>query len=184
MADAQASGACYGNIVWVQVPSSAVKRAEMLSFFARKQFAMHGQDENRALKACFQASWSQIGRIRRMPRQSQAAKRRRDLSAWRIASYNFPNTEKSCRICDSFLFVEPTGLEPMTSRTSSGRSSQLSYGSILCSSEKDSGTDGARTRDLSRVRRTLIPAELRFHDPVRFSLTSPSEYLCILLHCL
>ena len=25
------------------------------------------------------------------------------------------------------------------------------------------GTDGARTRDLSRVRRTLIPAELRFH---------------------
>ena len=24
MADAQASGACYGNIVWVQVPSSAV----------------------------------------------------------------------------------------------------------------------------------------------------------------
>ena len=25
MADAQASGACYGNIVWVQVPSSAVK---------------------------------------------------------------------------------------------------------------------------------------------------------------
>ena len=92
---------------------------------------------------------------------------------------------KGRRICDSLYFVEPTGLEPMTSRTSSGRSSQLSYGSIFCSSsDKDSGTDGARTRDLSRVRRTLIPAELRFHDPVRFSLTSPSEYLCILLHCL
>ena len=98
------------------------------------------------------------------------------------------------------FFVEPTGLEPMTSRTSSGRSSQLSYGSILCflrsgrssqlsygsvfnyHPERDSGTDGARTRDLSRVRRTLIPAELRFLDPVRFSLTSPSEYLSILLH--
>ena len=53
---------------------------------------------------------------------------------------------------------------------------------IMFSSEKDSGTDGARTRDLSRVRRTLIPAELRFLDPVRFSLTSPSEYLSILLH--
>ena len=25
MADAQASGACYGNIVWVQVPSPATK---------------------------------------------------------------------------------------------------------------------------------------------------------------
>ena len=105
MADAQASGACYGNIVWVQVPSPAswqtsktkdlvvgtpcgfkshlpqLREQKCSLFFARKQFAMHGQDENRALKACFQASWSQIGRIRRMPRQSQAAKRRRDLSA-------------------------------------------------------------------------------------------------------
>ena len=172
---------------------------------------MRGQTWVQTQRARSRVDVHMVGRIRRMPRQSQAAKRRRDLSAWRIASYNSSNAEKSCRICDSFFFVEPTGLEPMTSRTSSGRSSQLSYGSIFCSSsdepmtsrtssgrssqlsygsifcsssDKDSGTDGARTRDLSRVRRTLIPAELRFHDPVRFSLTSPSEYLCILLHCL
>ena len=146
---------------------------------------MRGQTWVQTQRARSRVDVHMVGRIRRMPRQSQAAKRRRDLSAWRIASYNSSNAEKSCCICDSFFFVEPTGLEPMTSRTSSGRSSQLSYGSIFCSSsDKDSGTDGARTRDLSRVRRTLIPAELRFHDPVRFSLTSPSEYLCILLHCL
>ena len=34
------------------------------------------------------------------------------------------------KACPTPGFVEPTGLEPMTSRTSSGRSSQLSYGSI------------------------------------------------------
>ena len=144
---------------------------------------MRGQTWVQTQRARSRVDVHMVGRIRRMPRQSQAAKRRRDLSAWRIASYNSSNAEKSCRICDSFFFVEPTGLEPMTSRTSSGRSSQLSYGSIFCSSsDKDSGTDGARTRDLSRVRRTLIPAELRFLDPVRFSLTSPSEYFSILLH--
>ena len=37
MADAQASGACYGNIVWVQVrvqvPSSALKREQKCSLF-------------------------------------------------------------------------------------------------------------------------------------------------------
>ena len=81
--------------------------------------------------------------------------------------------------------MEPTGLEPMTSRTSSGRSSQLSYGSISYDRpEGDSGTDGARTRDLSRVRRTLIPAELRFLDPVRFSLMSIHffKFFLILFH--
>ena len=29
MADAQASGACYGNIVWVQVPSPASEVSEL-----------------------------------------------------------------------------------------------------------------------------------------------------------
>ena len=34
MADAQASGACYGNIVWVQVPSSADQsETEMFPIF-------------------------------------------------------------------------------------------------------------------------------------------------------
>ena len=33
MADAQASGACYGNIVWVQVPSPASKREQKCSLF-------------------------------------------------------------------------------------------------------------------------------------------------------
>ena len=129
---------------------------------------MHGQTWVQTQRARSHADVHMVGRIRRMPRQSQAAKRRRDLSAWRIASSYISKHRKGCRVCDSLFFVEPTGLEPMTSRTSSGRSSQLSYGSIYClSSEKDSGTDGARTRDLSRVRRTLIPAELRFLDPVR-----------------
>ena len=31
MADAQASGACYGNIVWVQVPSPASSFLEALA---------------------------------------------------------------------------------------------------------------------------------------------------------
>ena len=101
-----------------------------------------------------------------------------------ISTYFLIKNKKKHVIKHHMLFsVEPTGLEPMTSRTSSGRSSQLSYGSLFSYYPgRDSGTDGARTRDLSRVRRTLIPAELRFHDPVRFSLTSPSEYLSILLH--
>ena len=91
---------------------------------------MRGQTWVQTQRARSRADVHMVGRIRRMPRQSQAAKRRRDLSAWRIASYNSSNAEKSCRICDSFFFVEPTGLEPMTSRTSSGRPSQLSHGSM------------------------------------------------------
>ena len=78
MADAQASGACYGNIVWVQVPSSAVRSGtEMIPIFL-----------------CFFLY------------------------------------KKEYRSLDRYSVVEPTGLEPMTSRTSSGRSSQLSYGSV------------------------------------------------------
>ena len=124
--------------MWVQVPSSALKREQKCSlFFARKQAAMHGQDENRTLKACFQASWSQIGRIRRMPRQSQAAKRRRDLSAWRIASP---------------LHVSPC----ITIKKTKKHVNKLHMLFF-------SGTDGARTHDLPHVKRTLIPAELRFH---------------------
>ena len=34
MADAQASGACYGNIVWVQVPSSAVRLKKAVAYAA------------------------------------------------------------------------------------------------------------------------------------------------------
>ena len=32
MADAQASGACYGNIVWVQVPSPAFPFSEEMQY--------------------------------------------------------------------------------------------------------------------------------------------------------
>ena len=111
-------------------------------FFARKQAAMHGQDENRTLKACFQASWSQIGRIRRMPRQSQAAKRRRDLSAWRIALFHCRHGEL------------PHIILQMLKKAAA-------YATALLR-----GTDGARTHDLPHVKRTLIPAELRFHIKV------------------
>ena len=42
---------------------------------------------------------------------------------------------------------------------------KLRFREALTSSE--SGTDGARTHDLPHVKRTLIPAELRFH-PLAF----------------
>ena len=179
--------------MWVQVPSSAVKREQKCSLFCalaiRHARTNMGTDAESSLSCGCTHGWPHTADAATVPSREAAqgpvgmADCFIPLSAWRIASYNSSNAEKSCRICDSFFFVEPTGLEPMTSRTSSGRSSQLSYGSIfIYRPERDSGTDGARTRDLSRVRRTLIPAELRFHDPVRFSLTSPSEYLCILLH--
>ena len=44
------------------------------------------------------------------------------------------------------------------------------------------GTDGDRTRDLSRVRRTLIPAELRFHTCI--SLAPHHSSVNVKLHVL
>ena len=197
MADAQASGACYGNIVWVQVPSPAslITKSGM-----RGSVGTGRRARLRILWWVHRVGSSPIFRSlignRNVPDFFCASVPSREaaqglvgmadcfilFAMHKLSLYGLNIKEKAAAYA---TFVEPTGLEPMTSRTSSGRSSQLSYGSIFCSSsDKDSGTDGARTRDLSRVRRTLIPAELRFHDPVRFSLTSPSEYLCILLHCL
>ena len=37
LADAQASGACGSNVVWVQVPFSARKRSRKTSFFVQKK---------------------------------------------------------------------------------------------------------------------------------------------------
>ena len=41
----------------------------------------------------------------------------------------------------------------------------------------DSGTDGARTHDLPHVKRTLIPAELRFHPLAFFLAANKSHYI-------
>ena len=105
-----------------------------------------------------------------MPRQSQAAKRRRDLSAWRIASYFFdgwPHTadaatvpsreaaQGSVGMADCFILF---AMHKLSLYSLNIKEKAAAYATALLR-----GTDGARTHDLPHVKRTLIPAELRFH---------------------
>ena len=50
MADAQASGACYGNIVWVQVPSPASSFSKDLVLATACGFKSHLPHEKRESK--------------------------------------------------------------------------------------------------------------------------------------
>ena len=151
MADAQASGACYGNIVWVQVPSPASliipeiicgsvgtgRRARL-----RILWWVHRVGSSPIFR-------SQVGN-RNVPDFFVSVKAR---SASRCAACRLPVRQHlPCR----------TRVHHITQR-------ELSLGYKVkqraCESIHTlflSGTDGARTHDLPHVKRTLIPAELRF----------------------
>ncbi len=151
MADAQASGACYGNIVWVQVPSPA----------SQFNIGMRGS-VGTGRRARLRILWwvhrvgsspifrSQVGKIgnRNVSDLSICALAMSHAQVIVIADAESSLSSgcngdylrmahclraKKERVRNTYTFfkVEPTGLEPMTSRTSSGRSSQLSYGSIF-----------------------------------------------------
>ena len=62
-------------------------------------------------------------------------------------------------IPEGFLKMEHMGFEPTASTMRMLRAPNCANAPFI---EKN-GSNGARTHDLSRVRRTLIPAELCFH---------------------